>query len=271
MANITLKDVNGNNIYPEIDASTLSGTITENNEKFVIGGDVYTALSEKADISSIPEMDDYTLTTDSMGRWKVARPLPAPDTGGYKTKFLQSFLQDGDYITNWYGIPGKNYDESETPSKHEITSTEFTNKKIKMIFQLDDDTRKVSRVKMIGDIYGFRGIDNTDPAHPGVIDLDSTQISYINIYLGDAYGEELTDEPIMRHIDNSQLTLTDRNESTGSSSQALFHFSHFGSCSSNMKINTSIAKRLVIEIKLANTTTLKAGDYIQLFVSWTEF
>ena len=141
-----------------------------------------------------------------------------------------------------------------------------------MTFQLDDDTRKVSRVKMIGDIYGFRGIDNnTNPAKPGVINLDSTQISYINIYLGDAYGEELTNEPIMRHIDNTQLTLTDRNESTGSSSQALFHFSHFGSCSSNMKTNTSIAKRLVIEINLANTSTLKAGDEIQLFVSWTEF
>ena len=69
MANITLKDVNGNNIYPEVDVSTLSGTITENNEKFVIGGDVYSALNNKADISSIPEMDDYTLTTDS---WLVS-------------------------------------------------------------------------------------------------------------------------------------------------------------------------------------------------------
>lgn len=44
MANTVLKDINGNNIYPEIDASTLSGTITENSTGFVIGGDVYSAL-----------------------------------------------------------------------------------------------------------------------------------------------------------------------------------------------------------------------------------
>lgn len=48
---ITLKDVNGNNIYPEIDASTLSGTITENDTGFVIGDDVYTALGDKLDKS----------------------------------------------------------------------------------------------------------------------------------------------------------------------------------------------------------------------------
>lgn len=53
MANITLKDINGNNIYPEIDVSTISGTITENNEKFVIGGDVYSALSEKANNAEV--------------------------------------------------------------------------------------------------------------------------------------------------------------------------------------------------------------------------
>lgn len=51
MANIVLKDISGNNIYPEVDNTTLSGTITENASGFVIGGDVYSSLGNKLDKS----------------------------------------------------------------------------------------------------------------------------------------------------------------------------------------------------------------------------
>ena len=59
MANITLKDINGNNIYPEVDASTLSGTITENNKKFVIPADITNVDSKHWKI--------YTVTGDFSG------------------------------------------------------------------------------------------------------------------------------------------------------------------------------------------------------------
>ena len=56
MANIILKDINGNNIYPEVDASTLSGNIEYGETGFTKGGDVYDALGSKADLSDIPTL-----------------------------------------------------------------------------------------------------------------------------------------------------------------------------------------------------------------------
>ena len=271
MANITLKDVNGNNIYPEVDVSTLSGTITENNEKFVIGGDVYSALSEKADISSIPKMDDYTLTTDSMGQWKVANPLPINDGSSYlKTSFLQSYKQDGGTLTGWYRFPGKDYCDETNQSfyvKHTITSSEKTAGKIKMTFLLDDMGRKVSNVRIIGDINGFRYMAGGTGSGQ---DITSAQVSHIDLYLVDNEGNKNTNEPIIRRIDSSEFSKSDRNVETGTS-QACFHFSHLCSHSNSMQPINTTAVQLAVEFNLAQNTTLNDGDVIETFVSWVEF
>ncbi len=76
MANITLKDVNGNNIYPAVDVSTLSGTITENATGFVIGDDVYTALGDvghyhRASATVTNTGNNFTITLSSNNSYVV--------------------------------------------------------------------------------------------------------------------------------------------------------------------------------------------------------
>ena len=57
---ITLKDVNGNAIYPSIDASTLSGTIEYGETGFTKGGDVYDALETvSGDITALIPTNYY--------------------------------------------------------------------------------------------------------------------------------------------------------------------------------------------------------------------
>lgn len=50
---IELETLNGNKVYPEIDASRLTGEIAESSTGFIIGGDAYTALSEKANNAEV--------------------------------------------------------------------------------------------------------------------------------------------------------------------------------------------------------------------------
>ena len=50
---IELETLNGNKVYPEIDASRLTGEIAESSTGFVTGGAAYTALSEKANNTEV--------------------------------------------------------------------------------------------------------------------------------------------------------------------------------------------------------------------------
>ena len=50
---IELETLNGNKVYPEIDASRLTGQIAEGNTGFVSGGEVYTSLSGKANNAEV--------------------------------------------------------------------------------------------------------------------------------------------------------------------------------------------------------------------------
>lgn len=50
---IELETLNGNKVYPEIDASRLTGEIAESSTGFVTGGAAYTALSEKANNAEV--------------------------------------------------------------------------------------------------------------------------------------------------------------------------------------------------------------------------
>ena len=252
---ITLKDVNGNNIYPEIDASTLSGTITENNEKFVIGGDVYSALSSKADKSDIKpqEQANWLEPDDESPSFIVGKPYI------HKNVTYSKKIND----TN-----GVNY------NTHTIDSTDITNGYFYLALPLST-SQNAGIVRLLGDIFGFRGL------HDGSAkSMTSSYISSIDIILGDENKDPIKFKDvggvplpiIIRRIDASEFSKSDRNvENDTSTGETRFHFMHFGACRASMEYLDTTAYYLLIKVNMATNTSFVAGDKFCAYVAFTQF
>lgn len=255
MANIALKDINGNNIYPEVDVSTLSGTITENNEKFVIGGDVYSALSGKADKSDIkPQVHASWIETDfSEPSFIVGKPY-VHENETYNKKINDTY--------------GTNY------NTHTIDSTDITNGYFYLALPLST-SQNAGSVRLLGDIFGFRGLHDG-----GAKSMTSAYISSIDIILGDENKDPIIfkmigNDPlpiIIRRIDASEFSKSDRNvENDTSTGETRFHFMHFGACRSNMEYLDTTAYYLLIKVNMATNTKFVAGDQFCAYVAFTQF
>ena len=255
MSNISLKDINGNNIYPEIDASTLSGTITENNEKFVIGGDVYSALSEKADKSDIK---------------------PQEHASWVETDFSEpSFIVGKPYIHENVTYSDKINDTSSgNYNTHTIDSTDMTKGYFYLALRLPT-SQNAGSVRLLGDIFGFRGMHND-----GAKSMTSNYISSIDIILGDENKDPIKFKDvggvplpiIIRRIDASEFSKSDRNvENDTSTGETRFHFMHFGACRASMEYITDKAYYLLIKVNMATNTSFVAGDKFCAYVAFTQF
>lgn len=239
MANITLKDVNGNNIYPEVDVSTLSGTIEYGETGFTKGGDVYDALGSKADLSDIP-------------------------------KFRAVQYCDEDY---------SDYHLSSNKNMHKITKDDLTAKgsqsnEYYFYMKLPLEMSGISKyVQLMGSIYGARILEkgSTAGSYTGR-SLTSSYITSMDIMLGGTNGNPITDEPIIRRIDSSEFVTSDRHYNDSSKTgQCIYHFTHFGAASTNMQAINAEASNLLVKINLPQTTTLKEGDIFEIFIGWIEF
>lgn len=254
MANIVLKDVSGNNIYPEIDVSTISGTITENNEKFVIGGDVYSALSSKADKSDIKPQEN--------ANWNETDEEDPSFIIGKPTLYSFENYNDEDYR----GLqPPYNWN-IHTITEDDLTAKQF---KLRLPFPVGKATA-ASNVRLFGDVYGIRGLHNNGGIN-GTTFLNG-YIDSIVITLGDSDGNTITNEPTIRKIVSTEFTKSDRNDGENLN-QCRFHFSHFGSASSNFQKITTVASYLLVIVNLPSSTTTKfvAGDQFQILVNWVQF
>lgn len=147
---------------------------------------------------------------------------------------------------------------------HTITQTDLSTGYFYMSFPLYK-TQIASNVRLMGDIFGFRGIRTNG------YNIDSSHISSLEISLG-SDGSTITNEPTIRKIDASEFVNSDRNVSDSSrTTQSIFHFSHFGSCSTNMQtINTS-ANSLLIKVNFANNTSVLENDKFEIFVGFIQF
>ena len=239
MANITLKDVNGNNIYPEVDVSTLSGTIEYGETGFTKGGDVYDALGSKADLSDIP-------------------------------KFSSAQYCDEDYRD--YHLP-YNY------NMHKITEDDLTAKGslsneyyfyMKLPLKMPNTSKYV---QLMGSIYGARILKKgaTAGSYSGQ-SLTSSYITSMDIMLGGTNGNPITDEPIIRRIDSSEFATSDRHyNDSNRTGQGIYHFTHFGAASVNMQAINADASYLLVKVNLPQSTSLKADDIFEIFIGWIEF
>lgn len=279
MANITLKDVNGNNIYPEVDVSTISGTITENNEKFVIGGDVYTALNEKANKS---ELAITNVAGDSTKKNIQLKSGVSQDVliKQVHSDWLEtdssepSFIVGKPYIHKNVTYCNKINDTSSgNYNTHTIDSTDITNGYFYLALLLPT-SQNAGSVNLLGDIFGFRGY------HNGAISMTSAYISSIDIILGDENKDPIKFKDvggvplpiIIRRIDASEFSKSDRNvENDTSTEETRFHFMHFGACRSSMEYIDVTAYYLLIKVNMAANTSFVAGDKFCAYVAFTQF
>ena len=233
MANITLKDVNGNNIYPEVDVSTLSGTIEYGETGFTKGGDVYDALESKANLNDIPYLN-------------------------------VKIYDDIDYTDTH--LPYNN-------NMHNITSEDLSAKEFYIKLPLNTNSSSNS-TRLMGDIYGARIIKKVGSNYSG-ISLTNSYVTDIELQLGDSDGNPITDEPIIRKIDSNEFATSDRHYNDSSKTgQCIFHFSHFGACSTNMQLINTVARYLLIKVNLPSSTPmdLTEAKYIfEIFVGLVEF
>lgn len=252
---IELETLNGNKIYPEIDTSKLTGQIAENNTGFATGGDVYTALTSKADKSDIVEQKQANW-------WETDTEDP-------------SYIQHKPtlYVTENYNEEDYRADAGKQPQYvyncHEITTEEINAKKFIVRLPLSKYD-EASNIRLMGDIYSIRGLPSLRGSG-SAINLKSGEIDSIELVLGDYYGNKLTNEPTIRIIDSTELAKSDINYGYDSLSQCRFHFSHFGSCSSSATKITSTAESLLIIVNLSSSTSLKSGNVFQILVNWVQF
>lgn len=239
MANITLKDINGNNIYPEVDVSTLSGNIEYGGTGFTKGGDVYDALGSKADLSDIPT-------------------------------FRVTQYCDEDY---------SDYHLSYNKNMHKITEDDLAAKgtlsnEYYFYMKLPLEISRTSKyVKLIGSIYGARILKkgSTAGSYSGQ-SLTSSYITSMDIMLGGTNGNPITDEPIIRRIDSSEFATSDRHyNDSNRTAQGIFHFTHFGAASVNMQAINADASYLLVKVNLPQPTSFKEGDIFEIFIGWIEF
>ena len=132
---------------------------------------------------------------------------------------------------------------------------------------------QASNIRLLGDVYAIRGINSTGGGINGTTFL-SGYIDSIEITLGDSDGNTITNEPTIRKIVSSEFAKSDRNDdSANSMNQCRFHFSHFGSASSNLQKNTGVASELLIIVNLPTSTTtkFKEGEQFQILINWIQF
>lgn len=233
---IELETLNGNKVYPEIDASRLTGEIAESNTGFATGGDIYAALLNKADYSDIPTL-------------RVAQYC------------------DEDYSD--YHLP-YNY------NMHKITEDDLTAKSGAYYFYMKlplKMTRTSKYVQLMGSIYGVRVLEKgaTAGSYTGR-SLTSSYITSMDIMLGGTNGNPITDEPIIRRIDSSEFVTSDRHYNDSSKTgQCIYHFTHFGAASTNMQAINAEASYLLVKVNLPQSTSLKADDIFEIFIGWIEF
>jgi len=154
---------------------------------------------------------------------------------------------------------------------HTITDGDLTAKqfKLKLPFPVGKAS-EVSNVRLFGDVYGIRGLHNGGGIN-GTTFLNG-YIDSIILTLGDSDGNLITNEPTIRKIDSTEFTKSDRNDGENLN-QCRFHFSHFGSASSNLQKNTTVASYLLIIVNLPASTTTKfvVGDQFQILINWIQF
>ena len=190
---------------------------------------------------------------------------------------------DPSYIKNKPTLyAGQNYNDEDyrglTPpynwNIHTITSNDLTAKKFKLRLPLNAGrAAQASNIRLLGDIYAIRGMDSTGGGINGTTFL-SGYIDSIEITLGDSDGNTITNEPTIRKIVSSEFAKSDRNDdSANSMNQCRFHFSHFGSASSNLQKNTGIASELLIIVNLPTSTAtkFKVGEQFQILINWIQF
>lgn len=252
---ITLKDVNGNSIYPAINVSELSGTIAESSTGFATGGDVYEALSGKANKSDIKPQEhaNWNETEYESPAFIVGKPY-IHENVTYSNKINDT--SSGNYNT------------------HTIDSTDMTNGYFYLALRLPT-AQNAGIVRLLGDIFGFRGLHN-DSAKS----MTSAYISSIDIILGDENKDPIKFKDVggvplpitIRRIDASEFSKSDRNvENDTSTGETRFHFMHFGACRSNMEYITDKAYYLLIKVNMANNTSFVEGDKFCAYVAFTQF
>ena len=157
---------------------------------------------------------------------------------------------------------------------HTIDSTDMTNGYFYLALNLPT-AQNAGIVRLLGDIFGFRGLHN-DSAKS----MTSAYISSIDIILGDENKvpikfKDVGGVPlpiIIRRIDASEFAKSDRNvENDTSTGETRFHFMHFGACRSNMEYITDNAYYLLIKVNMATNTSFVEGDKFGAYVAFTQF
>ena len=133
--------------------------------------------------------------------------------------------------------------------------------------------RESKNVKLIGSIYGARILKKgaTAESYSGQ-SLTSSYITSMDIMLGGTNGNPITDEPIIRRIDSSEFVTSDRHyNDSNKTGQCIYHFTHFGSASTNMQAINADASYLLVKVNLPQSTLLKEDDIFEIFIGWIEF
>ena len=252
---ITLKDVNGNAVYPSIDVSEYTGEIAEGNTGFVSGGEIYEALTGKANKSDIKPQEN--------ANWNETDEEDPSYIKNKPTLYTAVNYDDEHYRRDAGKQPQYVY------NCHEITTNDlYTNQ---FIIKLPlGKIGPASNITLMGDIYSIRGLPSLRGSG-SAINVTSNNVTSIDIVLGDSDGKIISYEPVMRHIDSSEFAISDRHVSSNMS-QCRFHFTHFGSCNSSASRLDTEAVYLLIKVTLSsNQTDFVAGNVFQVLATWVVF
>ena len=228
-----------------------TGQIAENDTGFVTGGEAYTALSEKANKSDVVQANWWT--DDETDPSYIQHKPTLYTAVNYDD---EHYRQSGAQLPYIYNC-------------HQITADEISTKQFVVKLPLGK-TATASNITLMGDIYSIRGLTSLSGS---AIKVSSSNVDSIDIVLGDSNGNKITNEPIIRHIDSSELAKSDINQGYNSSlSQCRFHFTHFGSCTSSAtRINTDAEYLRIVVTLASNQTDFVAGNIFQVLATWVVF
>ena len=277
-------DANGNSLELHIDNE---GKIDQIGGRDIAGGgaspvDAYTKtetnalLADKVDVESGKGLstEDYTTTEKNK--------LAGIEAGAEKNVHANWTVTDYDdpgFIIGKPNVPKDqdynyatfNLNPPYNYNCHVITSDDITRGYFYVSLPLVYTT-SVSHAMLIGDVYGFRYIrDNVGKR------IKSTDLTSLDLMLGDGDGNPIGDAHFIRKIDSSVFTLSDVNSaynvrnSDVSPSQCRFHFMHIGASTSNMMPIDTRAANLLIKVNLASNTQMQANDKFEIHVAFVQF
>ena len=277
-------DANGNSLELHIDNE---GKIDQIGGRDIAGGgaspvDAYTKaetdalLADKVDAESGKGLstEDYTTTEKN----KLAGIEAGAEKNVHANWTVTDFDDPGFIIGKPHVPEYKDYNyETFTlnpPNNyncHVITSDDITQGYFYVSLPLAYATY-ASYVMLIGDIYGFRYIRD------GGKRIKSTDLTSLDIMLGDVDGNPISNAHFIRKIDSSEFALSDANSARNvgnsdvSPTQCRFHFMHIGAsaASTMVPINTR-ASKLLIKVNLASTTQMQADDKFEIHVAFVQF